>query len=404
MICRFLVNSEQGFTMNRKRILCTYATRQVDSNLFMAGTIFKGLNLCGYKVNMVFCGPDGVYETFYGRYAECFGNVWHLPLPDSYIARFCNGKACLRLFYSFLRHFVLDVICRPYSRNKLRRLLAEGDEYDCVLSFVPPYVSGSLGVDVQAIYGKKSKVELIQFWTDPLSIGGISRISDIPLRRMAHVFAEYRLLKVADRVIFNFPLLCELEKELHPRFACKMEWTDVGYVEHEADDFVPNNSRVRVGLFGAYQRKVRNIEPFLEAVRKLPDFDFVLRGDSDVVVDSATYPNLDVKPGRQPVAGIEVLEANCDILVSLNAHSGIMPPGKTFYYASYAKPIVYIADGEMQDYLMEYMVGLGRYIVCRNNSDSIVDGIKRAVASMADFQCSIPDRMRLDVIARKIVG
>ena len=183
-----------------------------------------------------------------------------------------------------------------------------------------------------------------------------------------------------------------------------MSWTDVGYVEHEADDYLPHNARIIVGLFGAYQKKVRNIGPFLDAVKKLPDLDFVLRGDTDVIVDSAYYPNLDVKPGRQPVADIEVLEANCDILVSLNAHSGMMPPGKTFYYASYSKPIVYIADGERQDYLVEYMTGLGRYVVCRNTPESIQDGIRRAVASLADFKRNIPERMRLDVIARKIVG
>jgi hypothetical protein len=273
-----------------------------------------------------------------------------------------------------------------------------------VLSFVPPYVSGRLGADVCSICREKYQIELIQFWTDPLSVGGISRVSDIPLRRMIHVYDEYRLLKVADKVVFNFPLLYDLERELHPRFAHKMSWTDVGYVEHETDEYIPRNERITVGLFGAYQKKVRNIEPFLAAVKKLPNLKFVLRGDSDVVVNPASYPNLDVKSGRQPVSEIEALEANCDILISLNAHSGMMPPGKTFYYASYAKPIVYIADGERQDYLMEYMEGLGRYVVCRNNVDSIVKGIKQAVAILTGFQRNIPERMRLDVIARKIVG
>jgi len=297
----------------------------------------------------------------------------------------------------------LDVIWRPYSRKALRSILAGSDgEYDCVLSFIPPYVSGRLGIEVRSVVGKD--VELIQFWTDPLSVGGISRISDIPWRRMAHVYAEYKLLKAADRVVFNFPLLCELEQELHPRFAHKMLWTDVGYVEHESDDLVPRNTRVRIGLFGAYQSKVRNIKPFLQAVRKLSNYDFILRGDSDVVVDPTKYQNLDVQQGRQPVSEIETLEAHCDILISLNAHSGMMPPGKTFYYASYTKPIVYIADGEMQEYLMEYMNGLGRYVVCRNTAESITEGIERAVANLRGFKRTIPERMRLDMIARRIVG
>ena len=388
----------------KKHILCTYATRQIDSNLFMSGTVFNGLLMCGYDVDMIFCGSNEVFEIFRIKYARYFNNLWHLPLPDSHIARFCKAKARLRLLYLFLRHFVLDVVWRPYSYNNLRRILGKREEYDCVLSFVPPYLSGRLGIDACRICREKSNVELVQFWTDPLSVAGLSRVADVPLRRIAHVYAEYRLLKCADKVVFNFPLLCDLEKEFHPRYAKKMTWTDVGYIEHEKDNYIPHNKRVRIGLFGAYQRKVRNIGPFLEAVKALPDLDFVLRGDSDVVVDSAVYPNLDVKPGRQSVSEIESLEAECDILVSLNAHRGTMPPGKTFYYASYAKPIVYIADGERQAYLMEYMAGLGRYVVCCNNVDSIVDGIRRAVASLAGFQRNIPERMRLDIIARRVVG
>ena len=390
--------------MCKRRVLCVYATRQIDSNLFMSSTIFKGLNLNGYESDMIFCGPDSVYETFYSRYAKCFRKVWHLSLPDSCVARFCNARPWLRLLYSFLRHFVLDLISRPYSYHELRRVLAKSGEYDCVLSFVPPYISGRLGADVTAICREKFKVELVQFWTDPLSVGGVSRISDIPSRRMVHVYDEYRLLKTADKVVFNFPLLCELEKELHPRFAHKMSWTDVGYVEHETDDYIPHNTRITIGLFGAYQKKVRNIGPFLAAVKQFPNLNFVLRGDSDVTIDPTSYPNLDVKPGRQPVTEIETLEANCDILLSLNAHSGMMPPGKTFYYASYAKPIVYIADGEQQDYLMKYMIGLGRYIVCHNTVESIVQGIGRAIASLTDFHRVIPERMKLDVIAKRIVG
>lgn len=390
--------------MSVKKVLCTYATRQIDSNLLMAGTIFNGLQLGGYDVDIVFCGPDEVYNTFFMRYAKFFKNVWHIPLHDSSNINFCSRISRLNLLYSYLRHFVLDGIRRPYLRKTLRQVVSSGAGYDCVLSFVPPFFSGLLGIDVCNIFCDRFKVELVQFWTDPLSLGGVSRISEIPRRRKLHILAEHRLLKAADRAVFNFPLLCELEKELHPEFADKMSWTDVGYIEHELDDLVPRNAHPTVGLFGAYQRKVRNIAPFLEAVRQLPMLRFVLRGDTDISIDSSLYPNLDVKFGRQPVSEVEKLEANCDVLVSLNSHSGMMPPGKTFYYASYAKPIVYIADGERQDYLMKYMTSLGRYVVCRNTADSIVDGIERAVSSLPGFHRNIPERMRLDVIAKRIIG
>ena len=76
-----------------KRVLCTYAARQIDSNLFMAGTIFNGLKICGYAVDMVFCSPDTVYETLHLKYAKYFNMTWHLALPTSKIASLSVGSA-----------------------------------------------------------------------------------------------------------------------------------------------------------------------------------------------------------------------------------------------------------------------------------------------------------------------
>ena len=79
------------------------------------------------------------------------------------------------------------------------------------------------------------------------------------------------------------------------------------------------------------------------------------------------------------------------------------PAGKVLYYASYNKPILYIGDGVHRDYFRSYLEGLGRYIICDNEVSSIVDGIQRLVDSIPGFELRIPNRMKLDVIARKII-
>lgn len=219
-----------------------------------------------------------------------------------------------------------------------------------------------------------------------------------------HKFWEGRVLSYADRVIFCYPLLCEMEGRLHPRFAAKMSWSDVGYIEHAQDAFVPHNARVTLGLFGAYQRKVRNIEPLLAAIGHFPALRFVLRGDSDVVIKAEDYPNLDVQPGRLPVEEVERLEAQCDILLCLGGHSGVThPAGKLFYYASYHKPILYIGDGVHNAYFKAYLAPFGRYLVCDNNEASICRGIAEAVAALPTYRHVLPERMHLDVIARKVL-
>ena len=134
-----------------------------------------------------------------------------------------------------------------------------------------------------------------------------------------------------------------------------------------------------------------------------PEVKFVIRGDSDFEIDAARYPNLDVKAGRIPVEEVEALEAECDILISLSGRYTVMPPGKTFYYASYNKPILVIVDGPRADFMLEYLNGLGRYVCCRNDAHSLADGLRRAIKALPTYEREIPVRMKLASIARNLV-
>ena len=60
------------------RVLCVYATRQIDSNLFMSSTKFDGLQKCGYHVDMIFCGTEAVCKQFESRYSHYFNNVYYI--------------------------------------------------------------------------------------------------------------------------------------------------------------------------------------------------------------------------------------------------------------------------------------------------------------------------------------
>ena len=382
------------------RILCTYVTRRIDSNLLMAGTVFQGLKDAGYCADMVFCGPKAVCEIFANRYAGLFHSTTYIEMRPSLGGVLGKINRRLALLGNFMTEYVEDAIIRPYSKKRVCGCV--DGEYEAVLSFVPIFASARLGFDV----AKKclKGVRLVQFWTDPLALGGCENVKSVPKRRMLHLFEERRALSYADDVVFCYPLLMELEKAAHPEYGGKMRWSDVGYIRHERDDYVPHNEKVTIGLFGAYQRKVRNIEPLLSAMAAFPDVKFILRGDSDIEIDASCYPNLDVKAGRIPVKEVEELEARCDILISLSGRYTVMPPGKTFYYASYNKPIVAIVDGPQADFMLEYLNGLGRYVCCRNDETSIVNGLQSAIKSLSDFRCAIPPRMNLATIARNLLS
>lgn len=382
-----------------QRVLCTYVTRRIDSNLLMAGTIFQGLKDAGYHTDMIFCGTKDVCEIFSKRYSGLFNSVKYIEIKPLCVGSLTRKGRRLALLSNFWTEYVKDAFCRPYSIREVRNLV--DGKYDVVLSFVPIFASARLGFDV----AKKclKDVRLVQFWTDPLALGGCKDAKSIPKRRILHLLEERRALAYADDVVFCYPLLMELEQAAHPKYAGKMRWSDVGYIKHERDDFVPRNKIVTVGLFGAYQRKVRNIEPLLSVMASFPDVKFVIRGDADFEIDAARYPNLDVKTGRIPVEEVEALEAQCDILISLSGRYTVMPPGKTFYYASYNKPILAIVDGPRADFMLEYLNGLGRYVCCRNDAHSLAEGLRRAIKSLANYEREIPVRMQLASIARNLV-
>ena len=215
-----------------------------------------------------------------------------------------------------------------------------------------------------------------------------------------HRYLEHRILKLADRAVFFCPLLCHAECALYPELASRITWSSMSYVRHSCDiDEPPRNDPPRIGFFGAYQRRVRNIEPLLEAITSLPDLRFVIRGDSDVTIDPARYPNLDVRPGRLPVSEVEALERSCDILLCLEAWKGLVISGKIFYYASYNKPIVCIADGANRAGVLDYLQTFeGRYITCENTPDAIRAAILRAVESLPSFRLTIPSCMESTAI------
>ena len=393
-----------------KRILCVYADRQVDSNLFMSSTIFNGLQQCGYHVDMVFMGYQWVCDVFADRYAKYFHKVIYFYIKESKLKGLCDKSERTKLFYSYYLHFLKDYFTRPYNFKKVSASITES--YDVVLSFIPPAVSGFLAQDIRSIKLLKN-AQLIQFWTDPLSLGRCNDVDEIPRSRFMHVKIERKLLSYADKAVFCYPLLCEMEQKLHPEFAGKMTWSDVGFTEHlycgdkgcntNRDELVINK-KLKIGLFGSYHSKVRNIFPFLEAIKHFPDVLFILRGDSDLHINKKDYFNLDVVEGRLPVNEIEMLEQECDILLCLGGQSGIThPAGKVFYNANYLKPIVYIGDGVHNDYFKDYLRQFDRFIVCDNTELSIRHGIICAIQQLKNFSISIPSRLHPKNVAAKIV-
>lgn len=385
------------------KILCIYATRQIDSNLFMSSTKFDGLQQCGYHVDMVFYGPSNICRQFGEMYAHYFNNVFYLEQKDSALQKKMLSSEKSTILYNYMRGYILDLFLPALSSSEERYLKnVLTDSYDCILSFIPIGLSGFIANLVHKRFCPSSKV--IQFWTDPISFGRCNSIDEIPKSRFLHRIIEKKVLGLCDKAVCCYPLFAEALKKLYPLYAGKVTWGDTSYIKHEKANFKPNNKRITIGSFGAYQARVRNVQPLLAAMKFFPDVTFIFRGDTDITIDESKYPNLDVEYGRKPIQEIEEMEANCDILLSIGGNNGMtIPAGKTLYYADYDKPILYISDGVHRDAASDYIKSFGRYEVCNNEEMSIVAGLRRCIESLPNFKLEIPDRLKPDVIARKIV-
>ena len=162
--------------MQNKSVLCTYITRQIDSNLFMSSTIFNGLQQAGYDVDILFIGYREVVDVFKQKYGHYFNNVYEVEINKGWLTKYCKLEK-LKILYSYYRNFVMDAFCRPYSWSKVNDAVIK--QYDTVLSFVPPAISGLLMKDLRKLPVLKN-ARFIQFWTDPLSLGRCDRIEDMP--------------------------------------------------------------------------------------------------------------------------------------------------------------------------------------------------------------------------------
>lgn len=386
--------------MSQKTILICYATRQIDSNLFMSSTIFNGLYKCGFDVDMLFVGYPSICEVFENRYAKYFRNVHYVYIKESFFKKLCDKNYKLKLLYTFYLHFFKDVYLRPYSINKIRRLIT--NKYDTILSFVPPPISGFLGRDVKKYVLPNTR--LIQYWTDPLSLGRCNDINEIPKTRFLHKKLENQIIGFADKAVFCYPLLYEMEAKLHPQYSYKMTWSDVSFVDRENIETIKSDKQIRFGHFGAYQKKIRNIDPLLSIINRFPEIKFIIRGDADFIIPKEKYSNLDIEYGRKPVSEIESLEDMCDVLIVLGGTSGIThPAGKLFYYANLKKPIIYIGEGVHDEYFKRYIKPFNRYIICQNTPESINAGINEALNSLPSFSLNIVERLLPEVIAKKII-
>ncbi len=255
--------------------------------------------------------------------------------------------------------------------KKIKRIVLS-DDYDIMISSSDPKSSHYLAAMILE-QNKEHIGRWIQYWGDPFALdinqlgGSLSRIKRI----------ECNLISKADKVVYVSPFTLEKQKKLYDEYSNKMQFLPIParkkYQNHTTE--IEDKTRLKLGYFGAYMKRDRNILPLYNAISKTKH-SLEIIGPSDIVLPSIS--NIYVhEQERIPVEEIEKKEQEVDILVCVCNRSGTQIPGKVYHYAMTNKYILIILDGENANAIKQYLAKYKRYMFCYNNEDSIISALEK---------------------------
>ena len=256
-----------------------------------------------------------------------------------------------------------------YFKVKRIQKIDLNDNYDLMISSSDPKSSHYLA---KKIYKQnKSKIgRWIQYWGDPFALdinqsaGSGTRIK----------LVEKSLIKSADKVVYVSPFTLEKQMQLYKEYSNKMIFLPIPVRYKEiAYNETTINSSLKLGYFGAYKKRDRDILPLYKAINN-SNYTLEIIGPSDVLLESTEHVIVHEQV-RVPVSEVEKKEQEMDVLVCICNRSGTQIPGKAYHYAMTNKIVLLILDGENASRIKEYFSNYNRYVFCDNNEKSILEAL-----------------------------
>lgn len=282
--------------------------------------------------------------------------------------------------------------------NQVLDLKLDYSIYDIILSASDPK-SSHLIVEKILMKNSSIKAKWIQYWGDPM-FNDITRKKD--WRDSIVKYMEKKLLKEADKIVYASPLTLKIQKDTYPYFAEKMDYANQVSINIISTDNKPRSqglNKIHFGYFGTYYSKYRNIICLYDAALH-SEYNLNICGPSDLKLESTN--NIKVY-GMVPYKEATKMEENSDILVTICNSSGTQIPGKIYYCSGYNKPIIVILDGEHKDELKSYFETFNRYILCDNDSDSILKAFEKAINELQINERIINKQLTSKYMASKIL-
>ena len=306
--------------------------------------------------------------------------------------RTCVSKIKSCIANLIKRYYPWDV--RQFQVTKTKRIELE-EHYDYLISSSDPKSSHNLAKKV--IKDNKKNIGLwIQYWGDPFA-GDINKSSKLPSGIIKSL--ENNLLKKADKVVYVSPFTLESQKRNFSKCASKMVFLPIPVKKDDEEDIIQRTgiNELKIGYYGAYYSKDRDIMPLVNAVNQTAH-RLEICGSSDLTIRDSD--NVQVY-GKVSYDEVKSRENERDVLVCICNKHGTQIPGKAYHYAVTNKYILLIIDGEYKEEIKEYFMSYNRYIICDNKEESI----KKALLELGDAPdlCKPCETFSVEVIAQKLI-
>lgn len=276
---------------------------------------------------------------------------------------------------SKLKRELIGVIRNAYNKfqilDKTKLLLKQAENiklekfYDIVISTSDPKTSHVFLkklIDNGLEYGR-----WIQHWGDPFS-GDISKNNIYP----EFIIKKYEksILKNADKIIYVSPFTLEEQRNKYIELSSKMSFVPLPCINERNESKINKDKKdkLKIVYLGDYNSSIRNIIPLYNSCKKMKFIDLTIAGNSNLKLEN--LDNIHILP-RISQSKVKELENGSDIIIAIGNKEGTQIPGKIYYAASSNKPIVFAADGNNSDKIIEYLNTFNRFICCLNDEDSI---------------------------------
>lgn len=305
-----------------------------------------------------------------------------------------KGRNIIKIIYNNIAIFD----AQKTNVKHVLKLNVNYDKYDIIISCSDPKSSHLIA---KKIYEKNSKIKAkwIQYWGDPM-YNDITRKKD--WRNIFVKYHEKKLIQKADRVIYASPLTLKLQKETYPYLANKMDYASQVFINdrlEKIDSHDSSKKNITFGYFGAYNTKIRNIMPLYKSELN-ENYILNICGSSDLKLSSTERIRVF---GILPYNEVTKMEQKMDVLVTLCNNTGTQIPGKIYYCSGYNKPIIIILDGEYKEELREYFESFNRYIICENDSNSIIKAFEEASSKLQDEEYQTNTKLTAKYMGEKIL-